>query len=214
MTPEAFARAAGVSRETLDRLQRYEALLRTWQARINLIGRGTLDEIWARHFLDSAQLFHLLPSNARILVDLGSGAGFPGLVLAIMATGAGRTLAVHLIESDARKAAFLIEAARAAAVNVQIHPIRAKTAPKRVPAADVVTARALAPLDRLLPLAAPLLNPDGICLFLKGIQADAEIAEAAKTWRFSAESRPSLTDPTGRILCLRALERLTALPRT
>lgn len=213
MTPEDFARVAlprlpaNVSRETLARLEAYAALLAKWQAKINLVGPATLPETWRRHFLDSAQLYAHLPANTRVIADLGSGAGFPGLVLAIVAEAAGRDLTVHLVESDARKAAFLAEAARETRIAgaVKIHPVRAEALAGRM-AADVITARALAPLDKLLGLARPLLKPDGLCLFLKGEKADAEIAEARKRWDFALERVASKSDPGGVILKIRGVK--------
>src|SRR5690349_9665552 len=163
LTPEQFADLVPVSRETLDRLAAYLDLLRRWQRTINLVGAGTLHNPWRRHILDSAQLVHLLPEGARRLVDLGSGAGLPGLILAIMGVPE-----VHLIESDRRKAAFLREAARATATPVTVHACRLQAAPPL--AADVVTARALAPLPQLLPLAARFATPATSNLFLKGRQ--------------------------------------------
>lgn len=154
--------------------------------------------------LDSAQLLELLPppptGRARVIADLGSGAGFPGLVLAIL--GAGE---VHLIESDARKAAFLREAARAAAAEAAVHHGRIEAlAPV---AADVVTARALAPLADLVALAVPWLAPGGVCLFLKGRGAERELTAARKAWKMRAERIPSRTDPAGVILRLEVLGR-------
>lgn len=191
---------ADVPRETRDRLAAYAALLRTWQARINLIGRATLDDLWRRHIADSAQLFQLLPPGTRVLVDLGSGAGFPGLVLAMMGVPE-----VHLIESHARKAAFLREAARVTATPVQVHARRIEQVPPL--AADVVTARALAPLAALLDYAQPFLRPHTVCLFPKGRQADEELTAARKGWKMRAERIPSLTDPSGTILRLSEIAR-------
>ena len=141
LTPEAFAAKAAVSRETCERLALHLDLLRRWQQRINLVGRSTLTDPWRRHMLDSAQLAPLLPERARV-ADLGSGAGFPGLVLAIVRGGP-----VHLIESDGRKAAFLCEAARVTDAPAEVHASRAEGLALAV---DVVVARACAPLDRLL----------------------------------------------------------------
>jgi 16S rRNA (guanine527-N7)-methyltransferase len=213
MTPEHFAKlalprlSANVSRETLARLDAYAALLAKWQAKINLVGPATLPETWQRHFLDSAQLYGHLPPSTRVVADLGSGAGFPGMVLAIVAEAAGRDLTVHLVESDTRKAAFLAEAAREARIAgaVKIHPLRAEVLAGRM-AADVVTARALAPLDKLLGLAKPLMKPDGLCLFLKGEKADEEIAAAQKRWAFAVERLSSKSDPAGIVLKIRDLK--------
>lgn len=199
LTPEAFQVATDVSRETLDRLRLYAARLATWNRAINLVARTTLDDVWRRHFLDSAQLLPLLPpppaDRPLVLLDLGSGAGFPGLVLAIL--GAGE---VHLAEADARKAAFLREVARETATEITLHPGRIEAL---VPfPVDVVTARALAPLPRLLPLAAPFLAPGGAGLFLKGRTVDAELTDAAKSWMMATDLIMSRTDADGRILRL------------
>lgn len=211
LTPEDFAAEIGawanVSRETLDRLRAYADLLAKWQARINLVSKADLPDIWRRHFLDSAQLLPLLPDDPgpenRVIADLGSGAGFPGLVLAIL--GAGR---VHLIESDGRKCAFLSEAARITAAPAEIHNIRLD--PRRPPApdirADVVTARAVAPLPDLVELALPLLKPGGVCLFLKGAGAAEELTAARKVWNMRVETWPSRTG-TGTILRLGEITR-------
>lgn len=192
----------GVSRETLDRLDAYGALLRRWQPRINLVSRTTLDTLEHRHILDSAQLHPLLPANARVLVDLGSGAGFPGLVLAILGVPE-----VHLIESDTRKCAFLREAARTTGTPVTVHNRRIEqVAPFR---ADVVTARALAPLAELLAHAERFVggsagDTGSICLFLKGRQADDELTLAREHWKMTAEKIDSITDPAGTVLRIRA----------
>src|SRR6266404_3679270 len=146
LDPHSFAALSGVSRETLGRLEAYAELLVRWSARINLVGANTLDDPWRRHFLDSAQLFADVPEATQSLVDLGSGAGFPGLVLAILGVPG-----VELIEADARKCAFLREAARIAAAPVIIRNVRIEAVPAHI--VDVVTARACAPLDRLLVLA-------------------------------------------------------------
>jgi len=191
----AFQKATNVSRETLDRLAAYEALLLKWQKTINLVGPSTLNDVWGRHFLDSAQLFPLIPESARVLVDLGSGAGFPGLVLAILGVPE-----VHLIESDARKAAFLREAARATGATATVHN-------KRIEAvapfpADVVTARALAPVNDLLNWAQPFLGTEATALFLKGQNVEDELTNTTKYWKMRTERFDSVTDPKGCILRL------------
>ncbi|WP_448192208.1 16S rRNA (guanine(527)-N(7))-methyltransferase RsmG [Azospirillum sp. sgz301742] len=200
MDAEGFQKATGVSRETLERLAVYEALLKKWQKTINLVGPKTLDDAWGRHFLDSAQLYPLLPESAKVLVDLGSGAGFPGLVLAIMGVPA-----VHLIESDVRKCAFLREAARATGAPVTVHN-------KRIEAvqglqADVVTARALAPLTDLLGWATPFLDESGVALFLKGQNVEDELTSTTKYWKMRSERFDSVTDPSGSILRLSGIVR-------
>ncbi|MBY6264706.1 16S rRNA (guanine(527)-N(7))-methyltransferase RsmG [Azospirillum sp. 412522] len=196
----SFQEATGVSRETLDRLIAYEELLRKWQPKINLVGPSTLPDAWKRHLLDSAQLFPLLPEETRVLVDLGSGAGFPGLVLAILGVPQ-----VHLIESDVRKGAFLREVARVCEARVTVHTKRIETVTGIE--ADVVTARALAPLATLFGWAHPFLGPRGRCLFLKGAALDDELTAAAQYWTLVPERFDSRTDPSGTILRVSHLER-------
>lgn len=200
MTPEQFQSATGVSRETLDRLTRYASLLERWQPAINLVGSRTLPDVWRRHFLDSAQLCDLLPPATETLVDLGSGAGFPGLVLAILGVKN-----VHLIESDGRKAAFLREVSRETGTPVTLHAVRAEDVDPFP--ADAVTARALAPLDRLLPLAMPFLTRDSVALFLKGQDVDTELTEATKKITMRVERVPSRSDARGTVLVLREIVR-------
>ena len=193
LTPAEFQAATGLDGTIVDRLAAYAELLVRWQARINLVGPDTIPDLWRRHMLDSAQLLPRLPAGAKRLVDLGSGAGFPGLVLAILGAPD-----VHLVESDSRKAAFLREAARVAETPVTVHAARIeKLSPL---AADVVTSRALAPLDRLLGLAEPHLAPGGKCLFLKGRAAEDELTAARKEWIITFGRTPSATDPSGIIL--------------
>jgi 16S rRNA (guanine527-N7)-methyltransferase len=184
---------AGVSRETRERLNIYADLLRKWQRSINLVGPRTLDDLWNRHFTDSAQLLPLIPPSARVLVDFGSGAGFPGLVLAILGVPQ-----VHLIESDQRKSTFLREVARATGTPITIH---AKRIEQVAPfPADVVSARALAPLGDLLGFAAPFLGPDTLCLFPKGQMAEDELTAASKIWNMNVDRIQSVTDPSATIL--------------
>ena len=185
-----------VSREIQDRLDVFERLLRRWNARINLIAPATLDHLWQRHIKDSLQLAPLLPKTG-LAIDIGSGAGFPGLILA-MAT----SLPFLLVEADQRKAAFLREAARATATTVEIAACRVEAVRQ---AADVVTARALAPLSRLLDLATPILKPAGACLFLKGADAATELVAAQVKWQFAVEHYASITHPDGVILRLRGI---------
>jgi 16S rRNA (guanine527-N7)-methyltransferase len=200
MTPLEFQRLTDVSRETLARLETYAALLRKWQKAINLVSRDSLGDLWRRHMLDSAQLLPLLPKNTRILVDLGSGAGFPGLVLAALGVPE-----VHLIESDARKCAFLREAARGLGVAVQIRNCRVEEMPAM--AADAVTARALAPLPDLLDLAERFLGSHTICLFLKGKGVDEELTRAGERWSMTLARQSSASDPSGTILRLEHVHR-------
>jgi 16S rRNA (guanine527-N7)-methyltransferase len=209
-SPADFAAAFNVSRETLERLATYEALLRQWQKAVNLVAASTLDAVWHRHFADSAQIVRLAPQQARSWVDLGSGAGFPGLVVAILLAGSPSGMATHvtLIESDQRKCAFLREVARKTGVTVEILSTRIELAATqaKLDSPEVVSARALAPLDRLLGLAAPLFTPATVGVFLKGREAAAEIETAAKAWTFAVEMVPSITEATGRVVVIRDLQ--------
>ena len=200
LSREAFGEQLDVSRETLERLSVYLELLRRWQRAINLVGPATLAEPWRRHFLDSAQLAAHVPAAATSLVDLGSGAGFPGMVLALLGVHG-----VHLIESDRRKAQFLREVARATGASVAVHAERIEQMPGWP--AGVVTARALAPLPRLLALAERFLASDSVCLFLKGKSGEHELTDARVSWHMVAEMFPSLSEPTGMVLQLRGICR-------
>jgi 16S rRNA (guanine527-N7)-methyltransferase len=202
-----FAALTGVSRETLARLEAYTALLVQWAPRINLVAASTLPDLWRRHFLDSAQLWPLVPTGARSLIDLGSGAGFPGLVLAIM----GGT-SVELVEADARKCAFLREAARVTETLIVIHNDRIDSVPPH--AVDVVTARGCAALDRLLPWAQRFIGPRTLCLFPKGEQAEQELATAERSWDMNVTTLRSSTDRRGVILCLREVTQREVLRKT
>jgi 16S rRNA (guanine527-N7)-methyltransferase len=195
-----------VSPETAERLDRMVALLLQWQAKINLVARSTMPELWTRHIADSLQLVALAPS-ALVWVDLGSGGGFPGLVIACALAGQAG-VQVHLIESNAKKAAYLREATRLLGVPVVVHPKRIEefvaTFAERV---DVVTARALAPLADILELAAPLLETGAKGLFLKGQDVEAELTEAAKYWTIKSTLVPSKTSPQARIVVIHSAKR-------
>ncbi|HLI21851.1 MAG TPA: 16S rRNA (guanine(527)-N(7))-methyltransferase RsmG [Stellaceae bacterium] len=201
--PTGFARISAVSRETLDRLAAYVDLLEQWNRRINLVSANTMGDVWRRHILDCAQLMKHLPRNARVVVDLGSGAGLPGLVLAALGVPE-----MHLVESDHRKAAFLREAARVMDIEVTLHPERIEKM-ARFPA-DAITARACAELTQLIDYSEKFVSPYTVCLFLKGSNAEGEIAAAQKTWSLTAETLPSVSDPTGKIVRLSAIKRATA----
>ena len=198
--PEGFAELVPVSRETLARLEAYAELLTRWSARINLVGRDTLPDLWRRHILDSAQLRPFLPGSLRNLIDLGSGAGLPGLVLAMLGVPG-----VELVEADSRKAAFLREAARVTGTEVTIRPCRIQAVPPHP--VDVVTARACAPLDRLLELAAPFLAAQTLCLFPKGERHNEELTLARKAWTMNVSVEQSLSDRRGVILRLQQVAR-------
>jgi 16S rRNA (guanine527-N7)-methyltransferase len=197
-----------VSRETLVRLDRFVEVLLEWQQHTNLIAPSTEPALWTRHIADSLQLLPLA-SRAKIWVDLGAGAGFPGLVIACALAGQ-KDAEVHLVESIGKKATFLREAARATAAPVEVHAMRiadfAKRAPKRI---DVVMARALAPLPKLLTEAYPLLKKGARGLFPKGQDVGAELTEAAKCWNIRATLAESRTDPRSRIVIVESIE-----PRT
>lgn len=198
--PAEFAAATGVSRETLRRLEAYAATLTDWNTRHNLVSARSLEDLWRRHFWDSAQLAPLIPASAQTLADLGAGAGFPGLVLAEMLRD---RLRVTLFEATAKKCAFLAAAAQAMNLPVRIENRRMEEgAPELF---DVITARACAPLSKLLGYAQPFFGPNSVCLFLKGQNVGPELTEAHKSWKMKARQIPSLTDPTGVILELREL---------
>ena len=198
--PPDVVEALDVSRETLDRLAVYLDLLERWNAAINLVGSSTLRDPWRRHVLDSGQLVRHLPERPGVLIDLGTGAGLPGLILAVMGVAD-----VHLVESDGRKAQFLREAARTTGCpGVSVHARRIETLDLK---ADTLTARALAPLPRLLDLAAPLVREGTRCLFLKGRGADEELTAARRQWTMRSSSEPSLVDPNSHILILEGIRR-------
>jgi 16S rRNA (guanine527-N7)-methyltransferase len=187
------------SRETLERLDRFADLLVDWQTRVNLIAASTIPTLWTRHIADSLQLVALAPA-AKVWADLGSGGGFPGLVLACaLADTPGAQ--VHLVESNGKKATFLREAARATGAPAVIHQVRIVDFADNLPGPiEVVTARALAPLVKLLAAAYPLLKSGAQGLFPKGQDVESELTEAAKCWSITASLVPSLTDPKARIV--------------
>lgn len=212
---EAFFSAFSVSRETLAGFETYERILTQWQKAVNLVSPATLPQIWSRHFADSAQLLPLVPPEARHLVDLGSGGGFPGLVLALMLRDRAQRTAVPapritLVESDQRKGAFLKEAARQIGIAVEILSKRIENPETqiRLQPVDVVTARAFAPLERLFTWSAELFGPETIGLFLKGRDVSAEIEDARRVFGFDVDLVPSLTSPEGSVAVVRRLERL------
>ena len=233
-TPAAVAAHFGVSRETLGRLETYAALLQHWQTVKNLVAPSTLEVLWPRHIADSLQLL-ALADGTKVWMDLGSGAGFPGMVIAIAlmdkgsdppifsaSGGVGLTLLgrgvrpggsdtvakIHLVESNARKCAFLAEVARKTRAPVEIHGDRIEllVEKRRIESVEVVTARALAPLAKLLGYAQPFLSADTRCLFLKGREAGREIEEARDHWQFDVRLVPSQTDEHGRIVILSSVQ--------
>jgi len=202
---EEFATSSGVSRETLARLKTYAGMLDDWNSKHNLVSRASLTEVWKRHFFDSAQLAPLLPLTARRLVDLGSGAGFPGLVLAeLMRDRPG--LEVVLIEATTKKCGFLEAVAKRLGLPVTVRNARVE---KQEPEPfDVITARACAPLDELLPYAQRFWGPRTKAFFHKGQNLAAELTQASKSWRIKSEQHPSRSDPSGVILEIRELQRV------
>ncbi len=220
MTPEEFRRTANVSRETIIALERYHELILRWQSKMNLIAESTKGDIWGRHFSDSAQLAKYAlqdPPNLRgtnsdaapgkkIYMDLGSGAGFPGLILALLGA---RPL--HLVEANGRKATFLAEAARYMGLDSNdyvVHPVRVDALDQEFAGrAAVVTARALANLNQLLGMAAPLLAPEGICVFPKGRAWRQELAAAQQNWTMLIETFDSESDREAAILRISDLHR-------
>ncbi|MEO1028267.1 MAG: 16S rRNA (guanine(527)-N(7))-methyltransferase RsmG [Pseudomonadota bacterium] len=193
--------AFNVSRETLERLDAVIATLDDWRQRVNLIGPREWPVIWSRHVADSLQLQPLV-GTPNSLVDLGSGAGFPGLVLSCVL---GPSAKVTLVESAGKKCAFLRAAAKSAGLNVSVLHTRIETAPHLE--ADVVTARALSALPKLLEYAAPWTENSAVCVFPKGESVDDELTEARRTWNFTVEVTPSRTSPSGRILKLSEVQR-------
>ncbi len=205
LSPEAFQAATGVSRETVDRLRIYETLLRKWQRSINLVGAQTLADPWRRHFLDSAQVLPLAPQSARTWIDVGSGAGFPGIVLSLL--GAAR---VHLVESDARKAAFLREVCRATGAEVVVHARRMEAVSRETlggAAADVVTARGVAPPAELFEITSSVRDVGTTYLLLVGREYGGPLTEARKAWKMAVDEFPSQSDPSSRVLRIQGVSR-------
>jgi len=203
--PQDFAEVFKVPRETIHRLIRYADLLARWQKSTNLVASSTLPLLWSRHFADSAQIRGLAP-EARLCLDLGSGAGFPGLIVAILQAGK-PNFRMHLVESNRKKCAFLAEVARETKAPVDIHAMRieelAESAQSLKP--EVVSARALAPAPRLFELASPFFGPRTRGLFLKGREAEAELEAAKAAWDFAARLYPSLTSSSSHIVEVTAL---------
>jgi len=200
--PEGFFEIIGASAARRAEIEAYRDMLALANAQMNLVGASTLGDFWRRHFIDSAQLAWFAP-DARVWADLGSGAGLPGIVLAILMKGrpGGH---VHLVESVAKRARFLSDVAAALDLPVSLHHARAESLALAV---EVVTARACAPLTRLLGFAQPYMARGARGLFLKGAEVEGEIAAARGAWRFGAETHESLSDPRGRVLAVTELAR-------
>jgi 16S rRNA (guanine527-N7)-methyltransferase len=202
---DAVVSSLSVSRETEARLQGLVGLLEKWNVAINLVSKATLDQIWQRHILDSAQVFdHGIA--ARRWLDLGSGGGFPGLVVAILAAEKAPEMQVTLVEADQRKATFLRAVGQSLGLSTTVLSDRVEAIAPQV--ADVVSARALAPLSQLCAFARPHLVPEGAAIFLKGKTFAAEVADARKNWNFALESHPSITDPSAVVLVLKGISHV------
>ncbi len=209
MSPEqqSLMETYNVPRETIHRLSVYQDMLGTWNEKFNLVSESTLPHVWTRHILDSAQLLPFIPEYSLTLADMGAGAGFPGLVLAIMAQDLNRPLRVTAIESIGKKADFLQAVVDELKLNVEVRRERIEAI--RDLKADIVTARALKALPELLKYANHLTHKDTICLFLKGKSLAEELTEAKKCWTFTAETHPSRSDDSGSVLVLKELRYKT-----
>lgn len=203
MNSEDFQRRTNVSRETLEKLQIYQDRLRVWNKAINLVSKGTLENVWERHFLDSAQLLGLAAEGAQSWVDLGSGGGFPGLVIAILAQEHS-DLHVTLVESDRRKCAFLADVSRETSCPVTIKAERVEAHNGRY---EVISARALAPLTTLLEWSVALTAPSQNLLFPKGESVDAELTAAKAGWHMEYERIQSVSNPSATILKITSFSR-------
>jgi 16S rRNA (guanine527-N7)-methyltransferase len=197
-----FQAATGVGEAQIADLEAFRLLLGDWNAKMNLVGPSAMAEFWLRHALDSAQLLFLAP-KALVWADIGAGAGFPGLVLAVLLKNRQRGH-VHLIESMAKRCRFLEAVVSELELPASVHKARAEDLSLKV---HVVTARAVAPLERLLGYARPYLRKNVTGLFLKGQDVEVELEEATRYWRFEAELMPSMSSPQGRIVQLRGLSR-------
>lgn len=199
--PEGFQALTAVSDEVLAKLSIYASLLAKWQKKINLVGNSTMADPWRRHFLDSAQLYSFVPKNAETYIDLGSGAGFPGLVLAIMGLGP-----YILVDSDQRKGVFMREVIRQTGAPATVHSGRIEELEVPRPA-DIITSRACASVEKLLILSDKIRDQRTFCVFLKGSAVEDELTESVKKWKMDAAQTASLSDPGGVVLQLRSIAR-------
>ncbi|PIE14978.1 MAG: 16S rRNA (guanine(527)-N(7))-methyltransferase RsmG [Rhodobacterales bacterium] len=195
---DAFQNRFGVSRETLERLDIYAGLLKKWNPAINLVSKTTIQNLWQRHFFDSAQIYQFRSDEPKKWADLGSGGGFPALVLAILDVDTSPQSSFVLVESDLRKSTFLRTVIRELGLNATVITKRIEEADRLN--ADILTARALAPLDKLLEYANLHLNPNGFAVFPKGEKFRSEIKEALAHWRFDVKETVSETNPNGALL--------------
>jgi 16S rRNA (guanine527-N7)-methyltransferase len=194
-----------VSRETIDALHAFAALVERWNPAINLVSKASLPDLWSRHIVDSAQVFSLCPQDAKRWLDIGSGGGFPGIVVSVLARDVKPNMRTVLVESDRRKAAFLREACRLLSLDADVRADRIESlSPQQ---ADVLSARALAPLSALLGFAEQHLAETGVALFPKGDKYESELNNARKSWSFDARVVPSLLEPSAAILEIRKIKR-------
>jgi len=200
MTPEAFARCVGAEQQVCEALERYAFILEKWQKRFNLVGQATLNDLWRRHFLDSAQLAPLIPAGQEVVVDMGSGAGFPGLVLSILGVNT-----IHLVESDANKTEFLRQVIRETKAPAILHRVRIEL--YEGPRATIAISRACAPLKQLLEYAEGISMANARLLFLKGRNWQAELTDSRTAWHIEHQCHASCTDPDGIILEINEFKR-------
>ena len=195
-----FQKCTALDSLAMERLECFVALLTDWQQRMNLVSTSSLKDVWRRHMLDCVQLKNFLRPSDKTVLDLGSGAGLPGLILGIITM-----VPIHLVESNARKCTFLREVARKTDANVVIHHGRIEDL-KAFPA-DVITARALASLDKLLDYSQPFLAENSRCLFLKGLKSDEELTESRKKWKMIVTEAKSLSNASGTVLTIEGISR-------
>ena len=205
-----LGQALGVNHQigvaTVGRIEQFIELALKWNSAINLVGRSTAAQMWERHVIDSAQIFKCASETQRVWLDLGSGGGFPGIVIAVLAAEIFPQLRVSLVESDKRKAVFLSEAGRQLGLKLTVHANRIQDLEPQH--ADVVSARALAALEDLCAYATSHLNAGGVCAFPKGASAQEEIETARKTWSFNIDQVASITDSRASVLFLKDLKRV------
>ena len=187
-----------VSRETIEKLEIYANLLLRWQFKINLISTNSLKQAWHRHFLDSAQIFSILPKKTTSAIDVGTGAGFPGLVLSIMGLEN-----VQLVEQNKKKCAFLYEVIRETEATASVHPCKIEKLP--IKDYDVVLARAFMALDGLLKVVSPFFGKDTLGIFPKGLKVNQELTAASKNWKMKTAIKQSITSPDGKIVLVKDL---------
>ncbi|MBL4874214.1 MAG: 16S rRNA (guanine(527)-N(7))-methyltransferase RsmG [Rhodobacteraceae bacterium] len=206
VSQDNFAEIFDVSRETMGRLEAYAALLIKWNPKINLVAKSTITDVWHRHMADSAQLWALTPADVSTWVDIGSGAGFPGLVIGAIAAEKSPDMKITLVESDRRKSIFLQTAARKMGIAVEVITKRIEQLEPQN--ADILSARALSSLPQLLEFAEKHRNENGICLFPKGARVDSELTEASSCWHMAYETIPSMTDRDAVILRIGEFKRV------